>query len=72
MSRLCKLVQEECGTFRVGRSKCTMRAMLAGKPVLSATRNPASVETSTCASARSAPQRSNQCSYDMRQVPTVS
>ena len=53
--RLCTKAQEEHSTFRVGRSKCTISARLAGRPVLSATRSPTSVETSTCASARSAP-----------------
>ena len=42
-------------TLRCGRSKCTISARLAGRPVLSATLSPASVETSTCASALSAP-----------------
>ena len=45
-------------TLRCGRSKCTIKARLAGRPVLSATLSPASVETSTCASALSAPRRS--------------
>lgn len=54
LTSLCsfkRLDRQQDVTLRCGRSKCTISARLAGRPVLSATRSPASVETSTCASA---------------------
>jgi hypothetical protein len=44
----------------LGRSKCTISARSAGRPVLSAVRRPTSVDTSTCAFARSAPHIRDQ------------